>query len=140
MVARTIEGVFAIVLVLLAHVALQPYAPRFTVSSPNLGATAANTLMALDDSGQLPNLVLQGAKTGNWSHLSEAFAASLPSGTSYRLRIVDSSSGTDLPGTPLMSGALQGSMATVSYTVTVFDRSASRLRVFQLTLTVAPVG
>jgi hypothetical protein len=140
MVARLIEGVLAVSLILIAHIALQAYVPHFSVAAPELRLAASNSLLSLDDSGQLPNLVLLGANTGNWTALSKAISGSLPSAISYQLQITDVRTGSTLNGTPLISGVMQGQTASVKYTVSAFDSSTQQVRVFQLTLTVSSLG
>ena len=140
MVARLIEGVLAISLVLIGHVALQAYVPHFSVAAPELKSVASNSLLSLDDSGLLPNLVLIGAHTGNWTTLSKALLGSLPGGVSYRLQVVDTGTGLQLAGTPLTWGILQGQTATVMYALSVYDASLQSTRVFQLTLTIATLS
>jgi len=140
MVGRLIEGVLAVSLVLIAHVALQAYVPHFSVAAPELKSVASNALLSLDDSGLLPNLVLLGANTGNWTTFSKALSGSLPSSISYRLQIIDAATGAPLNGTPLSSGALRGQTATVTYTVSAFDQDLGKVRVFQMTLTVSSLG
>jgi hypothetical protein len=143
-VGRLIEGVLAISLVLIAQVALQAYVPHFSVAAPELKSVAANALLSLDDSGLLPNLVLLGADTGNWTALSKALLGSLPAGVSYRLQIFDmtTGSGSQLAGTPLTWGVLQGQTATATYTLSAFDANQQppTTRIFQLTLTVATLS
>lgn len=139
-VGRMIEGVLAISLVLIAHVALQAYVPHFSVAAPELKSVASNALLSLDNSGLLPNLVLLGANTGNWTALSKALLGSLPGGISFRLQIVNTGTDSQPSGTPLTWGVLQGQTATVTYTLSAYDTSLQAVHVFQLTLTVASLG
>jgi len=136
--ARTIEGVLALGMVLIVHVILQTYIPSVFIVNPQMRSIGTQALVSLDESSRLGALVKIGASTSNWEPLATAMQASLPSSVNFQLQVVDARNpGQTLPGTPIRSGVLRGSIATVTYVVQIYDITTHQVNTYYLTLTVS---
>lgn len=127
----------ALGIVFLVHVILQAYIPSFLVVNPQLQNVATQALVNLDASTKLSQYLSTGS-TGDWGPMTTALKASLPSSVAFQLTVYDCSGGCTTPmyGTPIRSGIIQGSIATVTYVEQVSDASGS-VTVYKLVLTVA---
>jgi hypothetical protein len=135
--ARTIEGLIALILVLATTLALQVYTPTAPIADEQLKGNVNLAIISLDASGRLPAIINRDSQTGDWTDLTYALAASLPSSTAFVLTIYSTGSSTPLPGTPISYGKGGNSIVTIQYTTSYYDPATGNTSTYNLILVAA---